>query len=387
MLVYFIPILLCLLTTVCRNLSESKRWTIILAGFICLFFCFGYMTGSDWRAYELFYDELDFKYFYYRYNAEPGYYFLMMLMKAMHVPFWCFHIGTKVVLFILIFKTFFDYSPQTGWISLMYYMPWFGLYFFIDNPMRNCIAVGLFILTTKYILERNFRKFFWMSLLTAFFHLSALFVIPFYWVLTRDIKKWVLAGLYIVINLVFMNRDLLIGIITALFSNIPYFSDKVITYFLMDSVFIQGKLLSFGMLWQTALFVLLLCYKERVVEQIGGQRGMFAFNCSMVFLLLVRFAMSIQIFIRIQMYFSVYLCICIGLLILSFEWRSRLAYLCVLTMISMYTCYDKITGSARYVPYTNIIEYVAKGELPSFSKRYFYNIKKSPYTQEIDIPK
>jgi hypothetical protein len=344
------------------------------------------MTGSDWRTYEYWYDNLDFNRFFYGYLNEPGYYLYMMIFKKACVPFWLFFILTKSWLFIVIYKSLFEYSKESGWLSLMYYLPWFGLYFFIDNPMRNCIAVGLFILSVRYVISREFWKFLLMSMLAASFHFTALFVIPLYAVLTKDVRKWVYLLLFVVINVLFLNRDVLVNGLTSVFGLIPYYQSKVITYFLFDSPFAQGKLFSFGMIWQTALFVLILCYKERIVEQIGGTKGQVAFNGAMIYFLLVRFTMSMEMFMRLQLYMSVFVCVCIGLVILSFEWRSRLMYLCVLFMVSSYVCMDRVTGSARYIPYSNVLEYVVKGDYPSFSARYYYNIKHSPYTREIDVP-
>jgi hypothetical protein len=344
------------------------------------------MTGSDWRIYENWYDSLDFNRLFYGYMNEPGYYLYMMIFKKAGVPFWAFFIFTKTLLFIIIFKSIFEYSRETAWLSLMYYLPWFGLYFFIDNPMRNCIAVGLFMLSVKYIIRREFWKFLLMSLLAASFHLTALFVIPLYAVLTRDVRKWVYLLLFVIINVLFLNREMLVNGLTTVFGLIPYYQSKVLTYFLFDSPFAQGKMFSFGMVWQTGLFFMVLCYKERIVEQIGAEKGQFVFNAAMIYFLLVRFTMSMEMFMRLQLYFSVFVCICIGLVILSFEWRSRLIYLCVLFMVSSYVCWDRITGSARYVPYSNILEYTVKGDYPSFSKRYNYNLKNSPYVKEIDVP-
>lgn len=62
-------------------------------------------------------------------------------------------------------------------------------------------------------------------------------------------------------------------------------------------------------------------------------------------------------------------------------------YVCVLGMVSLYICIDSVTSTARYIPYSNILEYALKGDNPSFSTRFFYNIKHSPYTKEIDVPK
>ena len=138
------------------------------------------------------------------------------------------------------------------------------------------------------------------------------------------------------------------------------------------------------MIWQIGLFVLMLCYRERITEQIGGDKGRFVFNAAMVYFLLLRLAMTVNMFVRFQLYFSVFLAIATGILIVSFEYRSRVAFIGILCLVSLYICTDKITGSARYVPYSNYVVYSLKGEHPSYSIRYYYNIKHSPYTVDVD---
>lgn len=388
MLVYIIPILICALSACSRELSLERRWAILIGVLFSLIYCWGYMTGSDWRAYEFWYDNLDFNRFYYGYTSEPGYYLYMMLMKKLHIPFWLFFSLTKTALFVIIYKSLFDMCRESGWLSLMYYLPCFGLYFFVDNPMRNCIAVGIFLISAKYIVEHRFWPFFFLILLAACFHLSALIIIPLYPLLNKDVKKMVYVVLYVVINALFWNRDLIINMVSGLASllGIPYLNSKVITYFLMDSDYVQGEVFSLMLIWQTLLFFLLICYKERIVKALGD-KGLFAFNCSMVYFLLVRFVTSIQVLMRLQLFFSVYVCVCIGLIILSFEWRSRVLYMSLLFAISIYLCVEKTTATGRYIPYSNVIEYALKGENPSFSARFYYNMKHSPYTTDIDYGK
>lgn len=384
-MIYYIPILLCVVTIFSRELSDNRRWYYFFGILLCLFYCFGYMTGTDWRVYEDLYNTLDFSKFYYGYSYEPGYYLYMMIFRMLGVGFWPFFILTKSLLFCVIYKTIFDYCKSSGYVTIMYFLPWFGMYLFIDNPMRNFIAIGIFILSFRYIIQRKFWKFMLCMLLAASFHFSALFIIPFYFILISNIRRWVYVVLFVIINILFINRDFLIEIMLSLFGKIPYLQNKIITYLLLDSVFAQGKQFSLNMVWQMALFILMLFYKDLIVTQIGSERGVIVFNAAMCYMLLLRFAMSIQMFVRIQLYFSVFLAIAVGLVMLSFEYKSRIIYVCIMLLISLYVCSEKITSSARYVPYSNYVEYVLKGEYPSYSKRFFYNIKHSPYTNELDF--
>ena len=377
--IYFIPIILCAATPFFRELSDSRRWMIFLGVFLCLFYCFGYMTGSDWRVYEDWYNTLDFGRFYYGYFAEPGYYLYMMLFKSLGVGFWPFFILTKTAIFIIIYKTIFDFCKESGYVTLMYFLPWFGMYLLIDNPMRNCISIAIFMLSVRYVINHEFWKFFLCSLLAASFHFSALLMVVLYPMMNRNIKSWVYVLLFLVINFIFADRDNIINVLTVLLGRIPYVQDKIIGYLLLDSEFAQGKLFSFGMLFQIGIFTLLICYRDRITEYMDSTKGPFVFNAAMLYMLLLRFAMSVEVFMRLQLYFSVYLAIAVGLILLSFEYKSRVFFFSILLLVSCYVCFDKASGSSRYVPYTNAVDYVVRGDSPSYSERYFYNYKKSPY--------
>lgn len=385
MILYYIPILLCFISVIFRELSDNDRWYWFMGVILCIFYCFGYMTGTDWRVYEDLYNTLDFNHLFYEYKSEPGYYLYMLPFRFLGIGFWPFFIFTKSMLFVLIYRTMFEYCRDSKYLSLMYFFPWFGMYLFIDNPMRNLIAIGIFIISFRYVIEKNFWKFFFLMLLAASFHFSAFIIIFSYPILTRNIKTWIYVVSFILINILFIDREFLVSIITSVFGMIPYLQNKIITYILLDSVFAQGKALSVGMLWQTMLFVLLLVYRERIIKQFNNDSGIFVYNASMCFLLLMRFAMSIEMFVRLQLYFSVFFSIAVGLVILSFNYKSRLLFVSLLFLMSVYVCTEKITKSSRYVPYSNCIEYALIGDYPSYSKRFMYNIKNSPYTNEIDF--
>lgn len=382
---YFIPILLCAVTPFFRELSDSRRWYICMGVFLCLFYCFGYMTGSDWREYEDWYYRINFNRLFFNYFAEPGYYLYMVLFRALGIGFWPFFIFTKTIIFIIIYRTIFDYCKESGYLTLMYFLPWFGMYLLIDNPMRNCIAIAIFTVSVRYVIEHKFWKFLLCMLLAASFHFSSLVILLTYPLLNRKISNWVYVMLFLIVNLIFADRDFVIGALSSLFGKIPYVSDKIEGYLLMNSDFAKGKVFSFGMLWQIGVFILLLCYRDRITDYISGNKGLLVFNSAMLYMLFLRFAMTIEVFVRIQLYYSLFLAIAVGLILLSFDFRSRIIYVCMLFMVSSYTCLAKVTSSARFVPYTNVVQYMIKGEFPSYSERYFYNYRNSPYVSDADF--
>ena len=169
MLLYYIPILLCFLSAISRELSDNDRWYWFMGIILCVFYCFGYMTGTDWRVYEDLYNTLDFNHLFYEYKSEPGYYLYMLPFRFLGIGFWPFFIFTKSMLFVLIYRTMFEYCRDSKYLSLMYFFPWFGMYLFIDNPMRNLIAIGIFIVSFRYVIEKNFWKFFFFNVIGCFF--------------------------------------------------------------------------------------------------------------------------------------------------------------------------------------------------------------------------
>ena len=116
-------------------------------------------TGSDWRQYEPMYNEIDFHNLFYNYFAEPGYYIYMLIFKFMHFSFWNFFILTKVIIFFLCARIINEYVPEFRFLVWMFFLPWFGFYLFIDNPMRNLIAVAIFLYASRYIINRSFLKY------------------------------------------------------------------------------------------------------------------------------------------------------------------------------------------------------------------------------------
>ena len=337
------------------------------------------MTGTDWRQYEDWYNRINFNRLFFEYYAEPGYYLYMLFFKSLGFGFWPFFIITKTTIFIIIYKKIFDYCRESGYLTLMYFLPWFGMYLLIDNPMRNCIAIAIFLVSAKYVIEKKFWKFLLCMLLAVSFHFSAFVVILSYPLLCSNVRKWIYVLLFFLINIAFADRELFINVLMSVFGKIPYVQDKLVTYLLLDSEFAQGKLLSFGMLWQITLFILLVCYKDKITSFIGGDKGIFVFNSAMIYMLFLRFAMTIEIIARIQLYYSVFLAIAVGLILLSFDYKSRLLFVCVILMVSCYTCFSKATGSSRYVPYSNVVDYIIRGNFPSYSERFFYNYRHSPY--------
>ena len=65
---------------------------------VAFFLCFGYMTGSDWYMYELFYENIEMADLAEQ-DKESGYFIVQNFFSKLGVDFWVFHIGIKLLVF------------------------------------------------------------------------------------------------------------------------------------------------------------------------------------------------------------------------------------------------------------------------------------------------
>lgn len=64
-----------------------------------------------------------------------------------------------------------------------------GIYYTSFTILRQCMAVSIIVLGSKYLYERNFFKYLLVIFLACTFHRSAIIMLPFYFVATTKINK------------------------------------------------------------------------------------------------------------------------------------------------------------------------------------------------------
>ncbi|NLJ82500.1 MAG: EpsG family protein [Bacteroidales bacterium] len=374
MAIYFITILLCFISGISKQLKDNKTWLFIMLAYLCVFLCFSYMPGSDWRSYEIMYNEIDIYALFSTCKVEPGYYVYMYPFKLLQVDFWHFYIFTKVVVFILLVNVLIKYSEDYIFISLMFFVAWYGLYLFIDNPMRNLIAVAICTTGIKYLLERNFWMYFLFVGIAITFHISAIIMLPVYFYFTKRVPSKVHILIFVLVYTVFATPEFFWTILSKVFGWVPYVSRKIESYTISN----EGRFLSLGTIIHVLFFGLLMFYRKRI-ELL--KNGVLLFNAAIMYLLFYRIAITIEIFGRMLYYFCVFYTVVIVALITIFEYKSRIMYIIYLLLLSLIST-ARVFDDFRYVPYTNYIPYFVKGKYPSFEERTTYNYQHSPYHKE-----
>lgn len=374
MIIYLFSFFSCYLIGISKQ-RQNKRIGFLLFTFLTVFLCGGFMCGSDWRSYELIYETIDWDNYGYDYYAEPGFYAYMAIFKLFNADFWHIAVLTKVLCFLTFLKYLKKYLQDDVLLGLMYFVPWYGFYLFIDCPMRNLMAITIFLLALPYLLKRDFWRYFLLILLASSFHVTALLFLFLYFFAIKKQSTFLWVVIFILVNLFFASRTFIIWLCSLLLGNIPFMMAKIEAYLLDENIFAEGRILSFGMLIHLAFFILLLI-KRRCVEE--RENGIFIFNLAICYLLFYRLATTIEIFMRFQLYFAPCYCIALIRVAQSLAFRTRLLYitylLCVASIGSL-----KIFADYRYIPYTSYIPYFLQGDYPSFEYRSDYNHRNSPY--------
>lgn len=355
--------------------AKNMAWLKAYLCLLCLFLCFGYMTGTDWRAYEDIYVHINFNHLFYNYFQEPGYYIYMLPFRFFGIDFFVFFIFTKVICFIIMVKKMLFFCDKYKYIGLMYFIPCWAFYLFIDNPMRNLIAVCISLCALDYLFKRKPLPYFAIILLAMSFHTTAFIMIPAYFYMHKNLNTKKIVLLYILINIFFASRSILSIIISNLFGFIPYVQGKFNSY--VDSTNVEGggRIISLGFIIFVTFFILLCYYKEQIYKK---KNGLYIWNGAVTYLLLYRLATTIEVFMRFQTYYMIFFIAGICFLTDFFTEKSKhiyISYLLVLAFIGSL----QIFTTWRYIPYTNYLCYAIQGNFPSYSFRSAYNPNNSPY--------
>ena len=368
MLLYLSLILLTFfLSFISKNRSKINIWW---CGFIMLFICFGYMTGSDWRQYEMGY--------YYGFTIrdyEPGYMLLSDFFSTLKVNFWVFHIFTKCICFIV--TIYYVNRLLEGQNVLLFMVIWlasFGFFLYINCPFRNLISCTIAIVAFYYLSIKRLSLYYIFSLIAISFHLSAipLLIIPF--VRCENIRSVTLVILYSLIFAVLALGG--VELLSKIFSNfLPDFVMSRIIYY-YDNEF-NSSILSLGSIPRFLCLYLMMSNRNTIVQKY--KYGNFIFNMAYLYLIFSLIYYTIPMLFRSALFLAPFYVVIIVISIVSSENRSRSLLLkyCWLFMAMAITV--KTVQRVSYVPYTNIIVNVLTDDLHDYDYRDSYNSKYSPY--------
>lgn len=226
---FFITALPFVITSLFIKKEQDAFLAKLMIVIYVLIYGLNYRVAVDWYAYEPQY---------YNYNQELlhfelGYRLLQNLFSNIGVDFWFFVFFIKVFFWTTCYKVTKKYSKyvMAPLFFLMMLSP-----IFLTDFLRQLIATGIFFIALLNIKNRNVFSFSVSILFASLFHLSALLLLPFYFVYKYNIFRNILLFIVIIFFLIgFTNFSPIYEFIKVLnlFITGPFY-DKVLLYASID---------------------------------------------------------------------------------------------------------------------------------------------------------
>ncbi|OYQ77613.1 hypothetical protein B9T12_06520 [Wohlfahrtiimonas chitiniclastica] len=188
-----------------------------------LIYGLNYRVAVDWYAYEPAYygnNLLEFEY---------GYTLLQKLFYSLGVDFWFFVFFIKIFFWVACYKVTKQYSKYV--MAPLFFLTMISPIFLTDF-LRQLIATSIFFITLLNIQHKSTLKFTLITCIAALFHISALLVLPFYFVYRYRLLRNML--LIVVIAFFFINMtnfspiNAIVQLLTFFLSG-PFY-DKLLLY-------------------------------------------------------------------------------------------------------------------------------------------------------------
>lgn len=376
-MIYYIAVFLLLLLPLILDEGKFKqRNNFIYYLIVPLFLCFGYMTGSDWRGYELNfdYDNLTDIIFY---SKEKGYGLLGYLFKIIGLSFWHYSITIKLVGYY-IFLSFYRKYSECNVFGLVFFFVNTALFLWIDHPARNFCAIIIYLFSFKYIYEKKFVKYLLICLLASFFHLTALFLIPIYFFYRYYSNKSLIVFIVLSILLLFI-QQILFGFIEDYLMRIEFIANRLDSYIYSEKGYMKIASSFMGLSLNTIIIIIMLKNRNKIETKF--KYGYFMIFTSIVFFFFLIIGLAFPILFRLNLFFAIPYTIMLSLMFVSSTKLYKIILILFCIVSPFYILIRDITSDYRYIPYTNYLEYIFKDK-PYYYYRNTYNFLNSPYNKE-----
>ncbi len=225
---------------------------------------------------------------------DPGFYFIIKLINLFTNKYVYLFVVYAILGVSIKFLSFIRISGLSGaFLAIMIY----SSNFFLLHEMtqiRIGVATGIFLISLKYIIDRNFKKFLLCMALGMFFHLSVIIVFPLYFINFKSIKPkfWILL---FSLNVFFYITNL--SLLNLLQAFLPSnYSEKINVYksFMLDS----NDTTNIGIFNRFLLYLILnffLLYNWKILES-KSKYFILLLKCSFISLSIAFFLYDFYLF-------------------------------------------------------------------------------------------
>jgi len=240
-------------------------------GGLLLFFGFRGFIGWDWTIYyptfqsvpSLFsLNEFDFG----ETRYEPGFVTLISFVKLFtHNYHFFIFINTLFDIAVLI-TLINQFSRISYALSCLVFIMFGGYYLEIDL-LRNAKSIMLFLLSLKYLKERNILSYFILNIIGCLFHFSSLLYLPLYFFLHKQISKKIIIPIFIAGALLFLLQVEYIR--PTILKIIPILGEKAtvaVQKYFSDELYSSRYGITIGFAERMVTSLLILIYYNKLIK-------------------------------------------------------------------------------------------------------------------------
>lgn len=343
--------------------SIFERHYMFFSFLVALVLCFGYMTGSDWTWYEYIYNEASLTNLA-SYRDEPAFYFLMLLFKQLGFGYFGFSILMKLIHFFVVAWLLKKLS-HNYYFALFVYIAHYGLFMFVDNPLRYMIAMNFAYLALGYMFEGKKTLPFLLSIISILFHYTMIVFIPIMIFLRM---KWNFKFILIIAISSLLLNGIAIAKVLSLF---PASLEFYLGYVLKIDQY--NTILTLGTIANILQIIFLLVYRLEVEDK----KKSFFLNTLYAYMILFNLSLVIPVFFRFMIMLAPVYCAFLSYLaysILSLNSSAiRKVIAAYIIFFAIYATVDTVTSKYAYLPYTNYLINNLTGDVYEYGYRSTYN--------------
>jgi len=285
---------------------------------------------GDTFFYKHIYEINDFTWEFILSQKDIGFGILQMLLKEISDDPQIMVFTTAVITNVLIIAVFLNYSRMIE-LSVYVYITG-GLFLVSMNGIRQVLAAAIIFAATKYLIEGNWIKYFFIVLLASTFHQSALILIPIYFFVR--FKAWSKA------TLVLLAFSLLIVVGYHQFSSLLFAAIEDSQYGHYSNFDEGGANILRVVVDATPLFI---AYLGREKLRSIFPSSDYIVNMAIVGFMFMIISTQNWIFARFGIYFTLYQLILISWIVKLFNQKDqRLIYYALLICYFLYYFFESV---------------------------------------------
>lgn len=202
------------------------------------------------------------------YDMEIGFLFFTSFCKTIYPGFHVYILFNVLIDLFLLKLVFERYLPKRYYaLFIVLFLAYFGLVQEL-NLLRNSKSLLLFLLSLKYLSERDAKFYFLLNYIGLLFHWSSIVFFPLYFILHKRVSKRTYMILFSISLLFFFFYPSFIKDVVAAFGYLMGGNvEERMTIYLETQIYARGRGLSYGDIERIVMGVIVGFYFSRLQDE------------------------------------------------------------------------------------------------------------------------